>query len=401
MKRPIKRYLYGVLAAMTLPFMTMAVIEEARADAQLEGNVSKQWAEPGAYPVGSFDVELVDTTRESKAHGSFKGDKARTLKSTLWYPAAPRAFEPLVPGTAPVAKEGGPFPLIIYNHGFMSFRQEGTYIARQLASHGYMVIAANFPLTNYFAPGNPTVEDVVNQPGDVSFLITQALAWNQDKTSQFFGAIDPDRIGVVGLSLGGMTTTLAAFHPTLKDTRIKAAVSIAGPFSMFDPKFFESGTLPFMMVAGSLDAIVPYKAHAALLPEKYSNGTLVTIEGATHVNFADIASLTSRWSNNPEPLGCSQLTKNLHREDKFLEPLGGPDIGIGPMTEDALPCQTKEFPRSLRPATQHDLTRLVVHAWFDSFFAKSESDRIKARSFLQTTLPSENPEIKVTGKSLL
>ena len=48
----------------------------------------------------------------------------------------------------------------------------------------------------------------------------------------FAGGIDRDRIGAMGLSLGGLTTTLVAFHPTLGDPRIRAAVSIAGPSAM-------------------------------------------------------------------------------------------------------------------------------------------------------------------------
>ena len=397
MKPLFRRVVYSGLAALAIPLCTVMAVEQSSRDAALQGDVSQRWAAPGPMTVASFDLELVDTARPTSAHGSYRGAPSRTLKTTVWYPAAPRTLEALVPGPAPVSREGGPYPLVIYNHGFMSFREEGTYMANQLASHGYVVVAANFPLTNYFAPTAPTIIDVVNQPGDVSFLISTVLQWNQDKQSEFYGRIASDKIGVVGLSLGGMTTTLVGFHPTLKDPRVKTIVSMAGPIAMFEPRFFEGNSLPFLMIGGSLDVIVPYKAHAARVTEKDSNATLVTLQGATHVNFADIAGLLFRWSNNPEPQGCAQLTKNLHREDDFLGPLGGESVGISGMTDDALPCQTKEFPRALRPAFQHDLTRLVVHAWMDSLFGKSDSDRAQARQFLQETLPHENPQVIVSG----
>ena len=40
--------------------------------------------------------------------------------------------------------------------------------------------------------------------------------------------IDHDCVAAVGLSLGGLTSTLIAFHPTLRDPRVGVAVSIAG-----------------------------------------------------------------------------------------------------------------------------------------------------------------------------
>ena len=108
----------------------------------------------------------------------------------------------------------------------MSTRSEAERNAEHLASHGYVVIAADYPLSNFRAPGGPIVTDAVNQPGDVSFLIDTVTGWSADQRP-FRGEIDPERIGAAGLSLGGFTTTVATFHPTRRDPRISAAVSIA------------------------------------------------------------------------------------------------------------------------------------------------------------------------------
>ena len=64
------------------------------------------------------------------------------------------------------------------------------------------VVAVDYPLTTYFAPGKPLITDVVNQPGDVSFLITEMLK-RQDLM------IDPKRIAVAGLK--SVTTDAALF----------------------------------------------------------------------------------------------------------------------------------------------------------------------------------------------
>jgi len=83
------------------------------------------------------------------------------------------------------------------------------------------------------------VEDVVRQPGDVTFVIDRMI-YTGPGTTPAPWTLDPERIGVMGLSLGGMTATLVAFHRGLLDPRVKAAVSIAGSMVMFTRDFFES-----------------------------------------------------------------------------------------------------------------------------------------------------------------
>lgn len=105
----------------------------------------------------------------------------------------------------------------------------GTYLAEGLASRGYVVAAPDHPLTRRRAASR-RIEDVVQQPADLRIVIDRLLASRAGERP--FDQIDPQRIGVMGLSLGGMTATLAAFHPRLRDPRIGAAVSIAGPMTL-------------------------------------------------------------------------------------------------------------------------------------------------------------------------
>ena len=189
---------------------------------------------PGEFPVVSEDFEQVDQSRPMQANGDFPGRPSRELEVTLWRPAGLQR----------------PGPLLVYSHGFMSFRQEGLYLVRFLASHGYTVVAADFPLTTTFAPGGPMAGDVVNQPGDVSFLIDAVLTRNADPADALHGTIDPHRIAVAGVSLGGLTTTLVSFHHKLRDPRIGAAISIAGPGSMFTADFFAEVAVDLPGAAG-------------------------------------------------------------------------------------------------------------------------------------------------------
>ena len=51
----------------------------------------------------------------------------------------------------------------------------------------------------------------------------------------------------MGLSLGGLTSTLLGFHPKWRDNRIGAVVSIAGPTAMLGEDFF-SGKLDHIKI---------------------------------------------------------------------------------------------------------------------------------------------------------
>ncbi|GAA4103043.1 hypothetical protein [Zhongshania borealis] len=340
---------------------------------------SSAWLEKGAYGVGYFDVELVDTTRPSQANGDFKGSDERRLKTRIWYP------EDLA----------GPAPLLIYSHGFMSMRTGGSYLAEHFASHGYIVAAMDYPLTHMRAPGGPLVKDVVNQPGDISFLIDQFLTWDNDSSSQFFEKIDEKHIGVMGLSLGGMTSTLAAFHPENADLRIAAAVSIAGPVFVFGPGFYESRDIPFMMVASPIDAMIDYDTNAATVPKYVKRSLLVTMQDASHTAFATPGSYF-RWLDNADMVGCSMVTRGLAKsqDEDWTDELGTAEQGILNVPQTDL-CTMDPLPKAMNPIRQQWLTTLAVFPFFEAQFALSELRRQDARDYLMKTMASEIPELSV------
>src|SRR6266852_5656967 len=117
---------------------------------------SAQVLQPGPAAVGVTTVTFEDTSRPTMANGSFPGSPSRILVTEIWYPAEPGASPPATENRdAPLAQNGRPYPLVIYSHGFFSNRIAGAYLAHQLASHGYVVAAPDFPLTFDSAPGGP------------------------------------------------------------------------------------------------------------------------------------------------------------------------------------------------------------------------------------------------------
>ena len=59
-----------------------------------------------------------------------------------------------------------------------------------------MVAAPVFPLESADAPGGPDESDLVNEPGDISFVISQLLAASAAPGGALSGLIDPGRIAV-------------------------------------------------------------------------------------------------------------------------------------------------------------------------------------------------------------
>jgi predicted dienelactone hydrolase len=332
---------------------------------------------PGPLAVRSQRIALVDDSRPTAPNGSYAGDSFRRLKGKVWYPAS---------------SAQGPYPLIVYSHGFSSMKEGGAYLAAHLASLGYVAVAVDYPLTNIAAPGGPNVFDVVNQPGDITFLIDSLISLNDTPGSYLEGMVDGTRIGLVGLSLGGMTTTLASFHPELRDPRVGAAISIAGPTNIFSSKFFTHAEVPFLMIAADDDALVAYATNALPVPTKVPGGALVTLAGGSHSGFAGIASLL-RWIGNADALGCWLVLRSA--DDAFDEPwnelLGSEEIGIEPVSIET-PCSSELPPVAMNPLRQQMITAVAVSSFFESRFAPTPEKRDAARFYLSRTFAEEIPE---------
>jgi len=363
-------------------------------------DTSEQHLQPGPYVVGKQDFRLVDRSRTTAAHNGKPETAERVLATRVWHPAQDRPLEWLRPGPQPLARQACPAPLVIYSHGFMSFRGNGAYLAEYLASHGYIVAAANFPLTRFGTAGGPQFADVINQPGDVSFIIDRLLAGGDNPENRFAKCIDPERIGAAGLSLGGLTTTLLAFHPTYRDPRIQAAVSIAGPVGFLGKEFFSNAATPFMMAAADIDAMVDYQKNAAQLRTWLPAATLVTLHGGSHTGFAGIAAQLFRWVDNPDSIGCramrGKLDDALDVPDNFTSKLRG-QAGKNPAALEHIPCRNPELPIALRPQHQQTLTKQAVFSFLQSQLHPAAEIRDEYAEILERSLALENPELTVSS----
>jgi predicted dienelactone hydrolase len=222
-------------------------------------------------------------------------------------------------------------PLIVFTHGLGSVRTELRYLAEHLASHGYIVAALEHPGSNETHVRNALkgkaplleAEEFLHRPKDVSFVLDQLKTLNQT-SGTLQGKLAPERVMVVGYSVGGSTalslagaelqlTQLKQRCPgkvlafslgenaqcfakalpedryQLRDPRIKAAIAFSPTTSLL---FGETGitkvAVPTLITAASADKTTPVLTEQVIAFDKMpSPKWLVGFVGGTHLSVKD------------------------------------------------------------------------------------------------------------------
>ncbi|MEV6629397.1 chlorophyllase [Actinoplanes sp. NPDC051470] len=208
------------------------------------------------------------TTREL----DLQRGKDRPLPTTVWYPTSGEK----------------PFPLIVFSHGLTSEPEAYATILRAWAKAGFVVAAPAFPHTRYRARDYDPL-DVINQPADVSEVITRMLAYGKEHGD----LIDPARIAAAGHSAGGITT-VGLFSGT-RDARLVAGVVLSGRQVL--PVPFQGRAAPMLFVHGKLDKTVPYADGKAAYDAVRWPKALLTVTEGGHValtkDFAPVIATTT------------------------------------------------------------------------------------------------------------
>jgi fermentation-respiration switch protein FrsA (DUF1100 family) len=237
------------------------------------------------YAVGLRWYTFVDKSRATPPNGTYPGEPSRTLRTLVIYPAEGDPAAPGVENAPPVEDEEG-FPLLVFSHGS---RGDATSrlaeLTERLVRVGFVVAAPTFPLTSANAPGGPSPVDYVNQPGDVSFVLTEMLALVR-RDQALAKTIDVHRIGAIGNSLGAVTTLGVTANSCCRDPRIDAAVSLWGAERPFPRgSFFSEPTPPLMLVHGTADARLAYAGSVAAYQRASSPKAFLTLKAAPHNPF--------------------------------------------------------------------------------------------------------------------
>ncbi|MDQ6778956.1 MAG: hypothetical protein M3071_22660 [Actinomycetota bacterium] len=238
------------------------------------------YAPHAPFAVGEIVVHYVDTSRA--VHYPGQPAQPRPLTTVIRYPAAGAASQVDIFRAAP-ATASGPFPLIVFGHGFNVTPAIYARLLQAWASAGYVVVAPIFALTNKNAPGGANESDIVNQPRDMSFVITQMLAASTRTHGILSRLVDPHAIAVSGQSDGGETALATAYDSYYLDRRIDAAVILSGAELPGSGFYFPKPSPPLLASQGTADVInLPGNTyaffHAAPAPK-----FLLRLLGAPHL----------------------------------------------------------------------------------------------------------------------
>lgn len=258
---------------------------------------------PAAPPfaVGRADLVLVDPSRPTAAvePAGLEARDDRTVELSVFYPAEGEPGERAEvltewdhSGALPVesvaevgaAPAAGPFPLLVFAHGFIGQGSSFVALAEQWAREGYVVALPTFPLSRM---GVGVLDDYVNQPGDLSFVIDRLTGSDEtgEVPAELEGLVDADRIALGGHSLGAATVFRAGYNECCVDDRVKVTVTVAGgPLDAGDGGYEDQPDTPMLLIHGAADAAVDVAIGDSMVDFVQAPVTYLRFDAGDHVS---------------------------------------------------------------------------------------------------------------------
>ena len=277
------------------------------------------YTQPGPFPVGVTTLTL-----------------AKSNKVEVWYPAVagttgevsydvrdfvPDAIRKILTADIPAtysfagARDAdaadGPFPVVLFSHGFTGIRLQSTFLTAHLATWGFIVAAPDHPSRDLaHVLGGTASGDAADAVDDLLATLDLVITEGTSATSRLNARVDATKVVAVGHSAGGGTVVGAA-----ADQRIGGYVSLASGVQLpassvtgtassgeppAGPTATDAGTAPpstapkqlpakpSFFLAGSLDGVVP--AATVTIPSFQAVPTptrLWVIDGVGHNGFDD------------------------------------------------------------------------------------------------------------------
>jgi dienelactone hydrolase len=289
---------------------------------------------PGPFPVGVVSRMVHDPSQRDR-YARLPGEAAFMI--SVWYPAVAEAGIPLAPledqmvvlkvnwggkrlrhffrssaqaGVA-CAEAGAPYPVLAYSPGGWGLRTEVAERGPFLASHGFVVVAADpidapgttFPDGTHLAGRSEVVgveSGFQSRVRDIQAVLEELTRWNQEDPL-FKGRLDVTNVAVAGWSWGAG----AAAEVCRVDARCRAALSFEGYYQNAATVLISGLAKPLL---GLYAATLHDAGSAMTLHNKASRDSVwFQVKNTDHTSFSDYY-----WSDSPTAGGEAAAILNTY-----------------------------------------------------------------------------------------
>lgn len=254
-------------------------------------------ARPGPYAVGATTLDLgsagqygtrlatvfypADASKLS-GHAQFQYQLAAPLPQAL-VAIVPAKYNPTITAAAHVDAPGspqGPFPIVLFSHGFGASRLYYSHVLAGVASWGFVVVSADYLERGLLAQAtHPSVTDTPAQDLRTMFAsLTATEKASARRSSPLYRVANPHKVAAVGHSAGGET----AFD-ALSDPRVAMAVGWA-PVGPSGPPSHK----PVMIIGGEQDVALTPATLSGEFHKFPGPAKFVEISGEGHNTYTDI-----------------------------------------------------------------------------------------------------------------
>ena len=257
------------------------------------------------YAVGVRTDTYVDPSRPTAAVDRYAGAPDRTFPVTVWYPATGEPGGDPVVDAAP-DRSGGPYPLVLFSHGYAVTPDFYEALLARWAAAGYVVAAPTYPLLSG-EPAGPSHADYGKVFADNRFVLGKVLADVGTTTGAhpLAGMVDPARVAAAGQSDGEVAAFGVGFLECCRDPRVKAVIAMAGNLGNINNPVQSGNGVPILHLMGEADELQPYAGAIAWDRDNLTAPRwIVTLVGGTHAppyrdpadpHFAGVVDLTTAF----------------------------------------------------------------------------------------------------------
>ncbi len=210
-----------------------------------------------SFQIGHKQQTFVDASRSN-----------RTITAEIYYPAATAGDN--------VSIALGPFPVLVFGHGFVMDWSAYLPEWNALVPNGYIMV---FPTTE-----SSIIPSHENFGKDIAYLIGAMKAQGADSASTFFDAVS-NTSAVMGHSMGGGSAFLAVEYDSSITALATLAAANTNPSSIAAAA---SISIPSIVFSASNDCVTPPAEHQLPMYNSLSSNckTFVSITGGSHCQFA-------------------------------------------------------------------------------------------------------------------